>query len=214
VVGLLFHVLTSCVAEELCGAWSIGDTARFFHDKITRRGWVTSVLKEGLKAARKHLLKSNHEYAVHSAVANHVSCNVQACRTCRAVVIHIKDWNLCHAKLVEDTLPAGRVSVAVACDTLIHVVVVDVSVQHRLHTGFETKFCVVDFAAWFDKLGHTDAEHIAWLRSLLFHHFGRVWDMSDSAQCMKSGWVEGKADVNSSFQTGEADGSKNDSKWG
>jgi hypothetical protein len=45
------------------------------------------------------------------------------------------------------------------------------------------------------------------------HHLGRVWDMSDSAQCIKSGGVEWIY-VNSSFQTGEADGSKKDSKWG
>ena len=30
--NLLFHVLASCVAEELCGARSVGHATRFFQD--------------------------------------------------------------------------------------------------------------------------------------------------------------------------------------
>ncbi len=77
---------------------------------------------------------------------------------------------MCHAKLVEDALAAGRVAIAVACDTLVDVVIVDLGIEESFDPGFEAEFVVVDcendgsfmfngsngnltFAPWFDEFG-------------------------------------------------------------
>ena len=105
---------------------------------------------------------------------DHVAAHIQTSRASRAVVVYVVDGDLGHAELVEHTLAAGGVAIAVAGDTLINVVVVDLSIQHSLDTGLETELSVVDLAAGLDELGHAHAEHVAWLCCLLVDHFGGV----------------------------------------
>lgn len=106
-------------------------------------------------------------------MTNDVSCQVQAGRACAAVVVHVVDWDLRHAELVKDTLPARRVAVTVAGDALVDIVIVDLRVQHRFDARFETKFGVVDFPAGFDEFGHAYAEDVAWFVAF-DDHFGGV----------------------------------------
>lgn len=45
-------------------------------------------------------------------------------------------------ELVENTLSAGRVAVAVACNTSVHLVVVNLGIDHGLDTGLKSKLCI------------------------------------------------------------------------
>ena len=92
-----------------------------------------------------------------------------------AIIVNIVDGDLCHAELVEDALAASGVAVAVACYTLVDVVVVDLGIEHCLYAGFETELGVVDFAARFDEFGHTHAEDIAWFIAFDDHGCGDVY---------------------------------------
>ena len=46
--------------------------------------------------------------------------------------------------MVEDSLPAGAVAIAVAGDALLDVIVVDLGVEEGFYAGFEAEFGVVD----------------------------------------------------------------------
>lgn len=94
---------------------------------------------------------------------------VQACRASRAVVINIINWDLGHAELVEHSLPAGGVSVAIAGDSLVDIIVGDLGVQQGLNTSFEAEFCVIDLSSRLDEFGHAHAEDVAWLVALDDH---------------------------------------------
>ena len=80
----------------------------------------------------------------------------------RAVVVHVVNGDLGHAKLVEDALAAGAVTEAVAGDGLVDVIVIDLGVEKGFDASFETEFGVVDFAPWFDEFGEADAEDVGW----------------------------------------------------
>ena len=85
-------------------------------------------------------------------MTDHVPRHVQPRRAGGAVVVDIVDGDLRHAELVEDALAAGRVAVAVAGDTLVDIVVVDLSVDEGFDAGFETEFGVVDCQADLERL--------------------------------------------------------------
>ena len=125
-----------------------------------------------------------HENAVCGAVRHHVAAHVQTSRASRAVVVHVVDGDLGHAELVEHTLAAGGVAIAVASDTLVNIVVVDLGIEHSLDTSLETELSVVDLAAGLDELGHAHAEHVAWLRCLLVDHFGGVLVVCREERCV------------------------------
>jgi hypothetical protein len=67
-----------------------------------------------------------------------------------------------HAELVEYSLAAGGVAVAVAGYALVDVVVVDLGIEHGFDAGFEAELGVVDFSSGLDELGHAHAEDVAW----------------------------------------------------
>lgn len=62
--------------------------------------------------------------------------------------------------MVEDALAAGAVSIAVAGNAHVDVVVVYLGVEHGFDAGFEAQLGVVDFAAGFDEFGHAYAEDV------------------------------------------------------
>lgn len=134
--------------------------------------WVRPVLEEGLEGSWKHLLEANNQDAVGGTVCNHVAAHEQTSRASRAVVVDVVNGDLGHAKLVEDALTAGAVTVAVASNTLLDIVVVDVSIQHGLDTSLETELIVVDLATGLDELGHTHTQDIDGTGGLLHHLIG------------------------------------------
>lgn len=71
---------------------------------------------------------------------------MQTGRASRAIVVDIVDWDLRHAELVEYTLAAGAVAIAVAGDALFHIIVIYMSIHECFDAGFETEFCVLDCA--------------------------------------------------------------------
>ena len=77
-------------------------------------------------------------------MTDHVPRHMQPCGACGAVVVDIVYGNLRHAELVEDALAAGRVTIAVAGDSLLDIVVVDLGVEEGFDARFETEFGVVD----------------------------------------------------------------------
>ena len=87
----------------------------------------------------------------------------------RAVVVHIVDGNLGHAKLIEDSLTASAVTIAVASDSLIDIVVIDLRIEEGFDTGLETELGVVDLATRFDELGQAYSKHVGWCGCLFAH---------------------------------------------
>ena len=85
---------------------------------------------------------------------------MQTCGSGAAIVVDIEDGDPRHAELVEYSLAAGTVSIAVTGYALIDVVVIDVRVEESFDAGLVAEFGVVDFAARFDEFGETDAEDI------------------------------------------------------
>lgn len=105
---------------------------------------------------------------------NQGSSHVKTGASGRTVVVDVVDGDLGHAELIEDALAAGAVAVAVARDALVYIIVVDLRVEEGLDACFEAQFCVVDFAAGFDELGHAYAQDVD---GCLFvaGHFGRQY---------------------------------------
>lgn len=169
--SVLLHVLTTCVSEHLGCAWGVGDTAGLGHHTASGAGRVLAVVPERLERSWVHLLESNNHHAVSSSVRDDITGEVKTGGAGRAVVVDVVDWDLGHAELVENALAAGGVAVAVAGDTLVDVVVVDLGVEKGLDSSLEAELGVVDLSARLNKLGHADAEDVDWLRWRL-DHFG------------------------------------------
>lgn len=148
----LLHVLTTSVTKQLGGTRRLGDSPRLLHDQIGRRSRVRAVLEERLERAREHLFKPYNQHAVRGAVCNHIPAHVQTGGSSGAVVIDIVDGNASHTELVKYTLSACRVAVAIACNALVNIVVVDVGIEHGLDTGFEAKLRVVYLSTGLDEL--------------------------------------------------------------
>lgn len=58
---------------------------------------------------------------------------------------------------------------------MVHVVVVDLRVQHGFDAGFEAELRVVNFSPGFDEFGHAHTEDVAWLVALDDHGGGWLW---------------------------------------
>ena len=71
---------------------------------------------------------------------------MEACRASGAIVVDIVDGNLRHAELVEDPLAAGGVAIAVAGDTLVDIIVIDLGIEEGFDPRLEAEFRVVDYA--------------------------------------------------------------------
>lgn len=140
----LLHVLPPCITEHLSCPWCICSSPRNLHHLPSRSTWIGPVLVEALKGSWKHLLESNDHDTIRHTMANHSPCQMQTRRAGAAVIVDIIDWDLGHPKLVEDTLTTGRIAIAVACDTLLNIVVIDLGVKERFDASFETEFSVVD----------------------------------------------------------------------
>ena len=80
------------------------------------------------QASSFHLLKPDDHYRVGNASLNHASGEIQARASGTAVVVDVVDGDPGHAELVENTLTAGAVAIAEACDALVDVIVVYVGV--------------------------------------------------------------------------------------
>ena len=86
---------------------------------------------------------------------------MKASRTRATVVVDVVDGNLGHAELVEDTLAAGRITVDVAGDAMLDIVIVDVCVKPCCVSktyGYESTIaCLiyhVAFGNWKWRKGH------------------------------------------------------------
>jgi hypothetical protein len=121
-------VLATSISKHLRSTRRICDSPRLLHDHARGLRRVRPVLEEALQTSGKHLLEANNQHTVGLAVCDHVPPHVQAGRTGRAIIVDVVHGNARHAKLIEHALSAGRVAVAVACDALVDVVVVDVRV--------------------------------------------------------------------------------------
>ena len=77
-------------------------------------------------------------------MADHVPRYVQPRRAGSTIVVDIIDGNLGHAELIEDALAIGGITVAVAGDALVNIVIVDLGIKESFDVGFEAKFSVLD----------------------------------------------------------------------
>lgn len=79
-----------------------------------------------------------------------------------------------HSELVEDSLAACAVAVAVACYALVHVVIVDLGVEESFYSGFVAEFGIINFVSRLDELGHADAKDVGGGGGFLSHDGGVV----------------------------------------
>ncbi|KFX92965.1 hypothetical protein V490_05049, partial [Pseudogymnoascus sp. VKM F-3557] len=158
---VLLLVLDTGVTEHLGGTGGVGDTASLDHHVGGGTGRVLTVVPEALEGTGVHLLEADDEDTVSATVGDDITSNVQTGGSGGAVVVDVVDGDLGHAELVEDTLTAGGVTVAVAGNTLVNIIVADLGVKHGLDTGLETELSVVNLSARLDELGHANAEDVA-----------------------------------------------------
>ncbi len=102
-------------------------------------------------------------------MTDHIPSQMKARRTGGAVVVDIVDWDLCHAELIEHTLAACAIAVAVTRYALIHIIVVDLRIKHGLDASFKPQFGVIDFSSRFDELGQPDTKDVGGGVRLLPH---------------------------------------------
>ena len=160
-VGMVpFHILPPCIAKHLRRPRGIRHSSRFLHHLSRRPSRVRPILEEALQAPREHLLEANDHNTVRGAMRNGLSSHMQTSGPGRAIVVDVINRDLGHAELVEDPLAAGAVAIAVACNSLVDIIVVDLGVQQCLDTGFEAELGVVDLAARLDELGQAYPEYI------------------------------------------------------
>lgn len=162
---LLLHILPTRVAKHLSSTRRICYSSRLPHHIHRCPGRVRPILKETLQTPWEHLLETDNQDAIGATMTDHIPSEMKTCRTSGAIVVDIVDWDLCHAELVENTLAACAVAVAVTRHALIHIIVVDLRIKHGLDAGFEPQFGVIDFASRFDELGQSDTKDVG----------GRVW---------------------------------------
>jgi len=166
----LLHIFPSSITEHLRCSWGGSDASSCCHHLACCAGGVASVLPEALQASWHHLLKTNNQDTIGAAMADDIPCEMQTSRASRTVVVNIVDWDLGHSELVEYSLSARRVAVAIACDALVNVVVTDLRIKHSLDTSFEAELGVVNLASWFDEFGHAYAEDVAWFVAFDDHY--------------------------------------------
>ncbi len=166
---VLLHVFSSRIAKHLCCTWCICNSPCSSHHLSGRTSRVAPVIPETLQASRHHLLKAHHKDTICTTMTNNISRQMKTRRSSRTVIVDVVNRDLCHAKLIENSLAAGGIPVAVASYTLVYVVVVDLRVQHGLDARLKTELGVIDFSARFDELGHAYAEDVAWLVALDDH---------------------------------------------
>lgn len=94
-------------------------------------------------------------------------------RTGGAVVVDVVDGDLGETELVEDALAAGTITVDVASNTLVDIIVSDLRVEHGLDAGLVAQLIVVDLATGLDELGHAHAQDVGGA-SLFLDHFDRI----------------------------------------
>ena len=94
-------------------------------------------MEEGLEGAREHFFKAHHHHAVCRTMRHRFACHVKARGAGAAVVVYVVYGDGGHSKLVENTLAAGGVAVAVACYALVDLVIVYLGVEE----GFDTGLC-------------------------------------------------------------------------
>ena len=70
--------------------------------------------------------------------------HMQARRSRAAMVVHIVDWDLGHAELVENALAAGGVAITVAGNGLVYIVIVELGIEKGFDASFKAKFSVID----------------------------------------------------------------------
>lgn len=61
-------------------------------------------------------------------MADHIPRHMQPRGASRAIVVDIVNWDLRHAELIEDTLAAGAIAIAVAGDALLDIVIIDLGI--------------------------------------------------------------------------------------
>ena len=105
-------------------------------------------------------------------MGDHSATHGQTGRASRAVVVDIVNRDVGETELVEDALAASAVTVNVAGDTLVDIVVVDLCIEHSLNTGLVAELIVVYLAAGLDKLGHAHAQDVGIANLLLDHCVG------------------------------------------
>jgi hypothetical protein len=168
-IDILLHVFSASISKHLRGARSVGNTTSSFHHLCGCTSRIAPILPETLQTSGHHLLEPNDQNAVRAAMADNISCDCQASGTSRAVVVDVEDWYLGHAELIKDSLAAGGIAVTIASNALVDIIVIDLGIEHSLHTSFEPQLSVINLASRLDEFGHAYAKDVAWLVSLDDH---------------------------------------------
>lgn len=101
----------------------------------------------------------DHDH-VGGAPAHEGASQLDPCTPRGACIVLVVDGNLGHAELVEDALSRRRLSVGVAGDSGLDVVVRDVGIQERLGAGFEPQLGVWSELSGLEELGQADTQDI------------------------------------------------------
>lgn len=172
--NVLLHIFSSSISKHLRRTRCIRNTSRDSHHLTASSSRITSVIPEALQGTRHHLLKSNNEDTICASVRDNITSQVQTSGTSTAVVVNVVNWDLGHSELVKHSLATGGVAVAVACNSLVDIVVVDMGIKHSLDTSLESELSIINLSSGLDEFGHAYAEDVAWLVAFDDHFDGVV----------------------------------------
>lgn len=108
---------------------------------------------------------------------NHIPRHKQPRTPRRTIIVDIINRYLRHSELIEHSLAACGIAVAVAGNALFDVVVVYLGIEHGFHASFESEFGIIYFSTGFDEFGHAYAEDVDGL--FCFDHFGGLSSWRD-----------------------------------
>lgn len=175
---LLVNIFLSRIGKHLSSKRSLRWRPDALTDGHASSQGVCPIRPEGTETPRVHLFKAHDQNTISGPIGDRVLGHRQAGRSRGAIVILVIDGDSSHAKLVEDSLTAGTIAVAIACHPHVHVIVVDMSIQHGLDASLVPKFGVIDFASRLEEFGQPNPQHIS-RHSRSFGSHGSCWSRRD-----------------------------------
>lgn len=156
VTVVLVDVGLSGVTEQLADKTSLGLLLNVKHHLHRLVHGRDSVGPLGTERTGLHLLESDAQNTVEDTGLDELRSHVESGGTGGTVVVDVHDGDTGHTELVDNSLARSGVSVDVAGNNLLDLVVGDSSIKKSLDTGLEAHLLVAHKISGLDELGHAD----------------------------------------------------------
>merc|ERR1712131_272866 len=101
---IFFHMFFTGIAEKLSGHWSRSKAALFNHSFGMLLKWKCTVIIFGTQTTTLHLFKTKCKGTVGHTSFNELCCLHESCRSGRAIIVDIVDWDTSDSNLINSSL--------------------------------------------------------------------------------------------------------------